>query len=143
MKFITYLSLLLCLTSISHANYESNITLDIRSPLTGLWKLTESPAQCTEYYNFREKNALIVNSGKEWVVGKYTYEYPEYQNRTSSPTLMWQIDYDNNEIDCHGQQENQAGDIVAFKVNWKNNNQVQLCDAKSNECYINLERVVP
>lgn len=142
MKFASSLSLLLCLTTLSHANYESNIDAKIRSPLLGLWKLSESPAQCTEYYNFREWNSLVVKSGQEWVVGQYSYQYPEYHDQTQ-PVLLWEIKYDNNQVDCHGQQIDQSGDVVAFKVNWKNENEVQLCDSQSNDCYIHLERISP
>lgn len=148
MKHLTFSLLSLILTfsaaqfSYAQTPYSSNIQLTVNPPVLGLWKLTESPAQCTEYYNFQMDDKIIINSGKEWVVGKYSYQFPEYHNHTT-PILMWELDYDNNEVDCHGQKIDQSGDANIFSIHWKNHNQMELCDTQSKECFFTLSRVLP
>lgn len=124
-------------------NYNSKVDLTIQPAVLGLWKLADSPQHCTEYYNFTAKNnKLVVKSGKEWVIGQYLYSFPTF-HENKPPMLMWEIKYDNNEVDCHGQKVDQSGDMALFNVKWNGVNQMQLCDVLSEKCFMTLERVQP
>lgn len=149
-KTLIFSSIMICCSSLISAqpntnveHYNSKIDLSIQPAVIGLWKLVESPKHCTEYYNFTTQNSkLVVNSGKEWVVGQYAYQFPEF-HENKQPMLMWEIKYDNNEMDCHGQQIDQSGNLSLFSVKWHNPHKFELCDALSKQCIITLERVLP
>jgi hypothetical protein len=41
-----------------------------------------------------------------------------------------QIKYDNNEVDCSGQQEDQSGEVSQYFVQWKSPNTINFCAMK-------------
>lgn len=70
-----------------------------------------APIQCRELYNFGEDNHYFTVSGKEWTFGKYFIQYKE----DSLPMLLTETIYDNNEVDCSGNQVDQSGSTsIAF-----------------------------
>ncbi len=70
-----------------------------------------APIQCRELYNFGEDNHYFTVSGKEWTFGKYFIQYKE----DSLPMLLTETIYDNNELDCSGNQIDQSGNTnIAF-----------------------------
>lgn len=123
----------------------NTIRINTRPEILGLWGM-EIPnnRKCTEYYNFRGGNEVIVNSAKEWSAGLYDYQPSPDNTLEKLPTLVMQIKYENNQVDCSGQQEDQSGEVSQYYVKWKNNNTINFCSAEQpNQCFATLHRVLP
>ena len=120
------------------------INIITRPEIMGLWGM-EIPAnkQCVEYYNFRQNNEVVIKSAKEWSIGQYQYQ-PQNNRSEQLPALVMQIKYDNNEVDCSGVQNDQAGEVQHFFVKWVNKEQIQFCASNNGEnCFATLNRSLP
>ena len=125
-------------------NQTTTIRIDNRPAIMGLWGM-EIPTnkKCTEYYNFRGNNEVIVNSAKEWSTGLYDYQ-PSTETKEKSPALLMQIKYENNEMDCSGRQEDQSGEVSQYFVRWKDQNTINFCATDGvDKCFAVLHRVQP
>lgn len=128
--------------STSSANF---IRIDTRPEILGLWGM-EIPnnKKCTEYYNFRGSNEVVVNSGKEWSIGLYDYQPSPDNTLEKPPALIMQIKYENNETDCSGRKEDQSGEVSQYFVKWNNPNTITFCASeKGDQCIATLRRVLP
>ena len=124
---------------------ENNIRVVVRPEILGLWGM-EIPnnKKCIEYYNFRGGNEFVVNSAKEWSVGLYEYQPPQEARSGLLPTLVMQVNYDNNEKDCSGNQVDQTGELSQYFVQWSNPNQINFCATEQGgQCFAQLNRVLP
>ncbi len=122
----------------------NNIRVTNRPEIMGLWGM-EIPnnKKCVEYYNFRGMNEVVVKSGKEWSYGMYDYQ-PSEDHNERLPALILQIKYDNNEIDCSGQQVDQTGEVSQYFVKWSNPHTIDFCaNEKGEKCFATLRRVLP
>ncbi len=124
---------------------ENTIHISTRPEILGLWGMDiPSNQRCVEYYNFRGHNEVVVNSNKEWSVGLFEYQPSADITQTQLPTLVMQVNYENNEKDCSGNQIDQAGELSQYFVKWANPNQIDFCASeKGNECFATLKRVLP
>ena len=125
---------------------ENNIQIRTRPEILGLWgmAINNNNKTCTEYYNFRGSNEIVVNSDKEWSIGLYEYQPSPDNTHEVMPTLAMQIRYENNEKDCSGNQVDQAGELSQYFVKWHNRNQIQFCaNEKGQDCFATLNRVLP
>lgn len=123
---------------------ESNILVSVRPEILGLWGMKIPKNKCTEYYNFRSNNELVVKSGDEWSVGLFEYQPSIPSSSEQSPGLILQIVYDNNEKDCSGNQIDQSGELSQFYVKWDNPNQINFCSIENGgECIAKLNRILP
>nr|WP_174505836.1 hypothetical protein [Acinetobacter sp. Marseille-Q1620] len=122
----------------------NTIRVDSRPAIMGLWGMViPENKKCTEYYNFRGGNEVIVNSAKEWSAGVYDYQ-PSTETKEKLPALIMQIKYENNEIDCSGRQEDQSGEVSQYFVRWKDNNTINFCASDGvDKCFAVLHRVQP
>ena len=123
----------------------NTIRIDTRPEILGLWGM-EIPnnKKCVEYYNFRGGNEVVVNSGKEWSVGLFDYQPSPDNTMEKLPALIMQIKYENNQVDCSGNQEDQSGEVSQYFVRWKNNNTINFCASeKQDKCFATLHRVLP
>lgn len=121
------------------------IRIDTRPEILGLWGM-EIPnnKKCTEYYNFRGSNEVVVNSGKEWSIGLYDYQPSPDNTLEKPPALIMQIKYENNETDCSGRKEDQSGEVSQYFVKWNNPNTITFCASeKGDQCFAILRRVLP
>lgn len=124
---------------------ENILSLSSRPEILGLWSM-EIPSQkkCTEYYNFRGGNEVVVNSAKEWSTGVYDYRPSPDNTKSTLPMLIVQVVYDNNEIDCSGNQQDQSNEINQFFVKWNSPNSIEFCTTdKGEKCLVSLNRVLP
>ncbi|ENV76273.1 MAG TPA: hypothetical protein DIT34_04580 [Acinetobacter ursingii] len=122
----------------------NTIQIETRPEIMGLWGM-EIPTnkKCVEYYNFRNANEVVVKSGKEWSYGVYDYQ-PSQDMKEKLPALIMQIKYDNNEVDCSGQQEDQSGEVSQYFVQWKSPNTINFCAGENGQqCFATLRRVLP
>lgn len=122
----------------------SKINIRTRPEIMGLWGMEIPKNQsCVEYYNFSGENNVVIKSDSEWSIGQYQYQAPS--NRSEYlPTLIFQIKYDNNEMDCSGVQQDQTGEIQQFFVKWVNPNQIQFCGNQRGEnCFATLNKQLP
>ena len=122
----------------------STIKIVTRPEIMGLWGM-EIPnnKKCTEYYNFRNANEVIVKSGQEWSYGIYDYQ-PSPDKNEQLAGLIMQIKYDNNETDCSGQKVDQSGEVSQYFVHCKNADTINFCaNEKGQQCFATLRRVLP
>ena len=128
---------------------ENIMTVSSRPEILGLWGMQipnqkQKKNQCTEYYNFRGDNEVVINSAKEWSTGIYDYRPSPDNTRSVLPVLIMQVVYDNNELDCSGQQEDQSKEISQFFVKWNTPNSIEFClTEKGEQCLVSLNRVLP
>lgn len=124
---------------------ENTIQIKTRPEILGLWGMSiPNTKSCTEYYNFRGSNEVIVNSAQEWSAGLFEYQPSPDNTKEVLPTVVMQIRYENNEKDCSGNQVDQTGDLSQYFVKWQNPNQIQFCaNEKGQECFATLRRVLP
>lgn len=95
--------------------------------------------QCREIYNFAADNEMWAVSGKEWTYGRYLVTHRE----EGLPIIALKTVYDNNEVDCSGNQIDQTGEALIAFLN-HDGNQMQWCaDPDGTECYMNFNRVLP
>lgn len=126
---------------------QKEILIDVytRPEILGLWGM-EMPKnkKCVELYNFRSGSEVVVNSAKEWSVGQFEYQPSPDNTRNKLPTLMMQVNYENNEIDCSGNQVDQAGELSQYFVKWNTPNQINFCSTEQGgECFATLNRILP
>lgn len=128
---------------------ESIMTVSSRPEILGLWGMQipdqkQKKTQCTEFYNFRGDNEVVINSAAEWSTGIYDYRPSPDNTRSVLPVLIMQVVYDNNELDCSGQQEDQSKEISQFFVKWNTPNSIEFClTEKGEQCLVSLDRVLP
>ena len=115
-----------------------------RSELVGLWGM-EIPTnkKCVEYYNFKSNNDVVIKSGEEWSSGVYDYQ-PAQDPNVQIPALILQVKYDNNQMDCSGNIQDQTGEISQYFVKWKSPSVINFCaNDQAQQCFATLRRVVP
>ncbi|MEG9302930.1 hypothetical protein [Psychrobacter celer] len=100
---------------------------------------TAKSNQCRELYNFGADNEMWAVSGKEWTYGRYLVTHRE----EGLPIIALKTLYDNNEVDCSGNQIDQTDEaLIAFL--YHDGNQMQWCaDPEGNECFMNFHRILP
>lgn len=101
----------------------------------------QSTAQkvCRERYNFGADNNVWAVSGDEWTYGKYLVTHPEQ----GLPIIAIKTIYDNNEVDCSGNQIDQTGEAIVAYLNHQGN-QMQWCaDTEGEECFMTFHRILP
>ncbi len=131
--------------SITATNKTNTFRINTRPEILGLWGM-EIPnnKKCTEYYNFRGANEVVVNSGKEWSIGLFDYQPSPDNTLEKPPVLIMQIKYENNEVDCSGQKQDQSGEVSQYFVKWIDKNKINFCASdKGDQCFAVLNRVLP
>ncbi|WP_201584015.1 hypothetical protein [Psychrobacter jeotgali] len=95
--------------------------------------------QCRELYNFGSDNQLWTVSDKEWTYGHYLITHLE----KGLPIIAIKTIYDNNEIDCSGNQVDQSGEILMAFLKHEGNKMQWCADPEGEECFVNFHRVLP
>lgn len=129
--------------SVANPQNDNSINIVVRSQIVGLWGM-EIPnnKKCVEYYNFKSNNQVIIKSAAEWSTG--IYEYQSSPENSKIGALALQVKYDNNQKDCSGHQQDQAGEVSQYFVQWRNINTIQFCTSeKQDKCVVTLRRVLP
>lgn len=95
--------------------------------------------QCRELYNFGADNEMWSVSGKEWTYGRYLITHRE----EGLPIIALKTVYDNNEVDCSGNQIDQTDEaLIAFLSH--DDNHMQWCaDPDGKECFMRFNRILP
>ena len=122
----------------------NTIRVTSRPEIMGLWGMEiTNNKKCVEYYNFRGMSDVVIKSGQEWSYGLYDYQ-PSEDHNERLPALILQIKYDNNQMDCSGQQQDQTGEVSQYFVKWANDNTINFCaNEKGEKCFATLRRVLP
>ena len=122
----------------------NTIRVTSRPEIMGLWGMEiTNNKKCVEYYNFRGMSDVVIKSGQEWSYGLYDYQ-PSEDHNERLPALILQIKYDNNQMDCSGQQQDQTGEVSQYFVKWANDNIINFCvNEKGEKCFATLRRVLP
>ncbi len=110
--------------------------------IAGQWQLQLKDAKiagCQERYNFGRDLQFLGSSGAEFTIGKYLFS----QMSDGLPVLAVQTQFDNNAMDCSGNQVDQTGDILLTYIK-QDNNTMQWCDDPDGKnCSMTLKRVLP
>lgn len=159
MKKILFVPLALCLSIHALAQDNQNSASDkkmsgspspntvqiyMRPEIAGLWGMQiPNNKKCTEYYNFKSNNNLIVNSGAEWSTGFYEYQ-PSLNPEEQLSVLTIHVQYDNNQVDCSGNKVDQADEVSQYYVKWTDPKSFQLCSIEqAGKCFSTLRRILP
>lgn len=95
--------------------------------------------QCREIYNFGADNEMWAVSGKEWTYSRYLVSHLD----EGLPIIAIKTIYDNNEVDCSGNQIDQSDETLIAFLDHKDN-QMQWCaDPEGLECFMTFRRVMP
>ncbi|MDE4453811.1 MULTISPECIES: hypothetical protein [unclassified Psychrobacter] len=95
--------------------------------------------QCRELYNFAADNEMWSVSGKERTYGRYLVTHRE----EGLPIIAIKTVYDNNEVDCSGNQVDQTDEALIAFLN-HDGNQMQWCaDPDGTKCFMNFKRILP
>lgn len=110
----------------------------------GQWQLKlnktdPSQASCQERYNFGRNQQFIGQSGGEMTYGKYLFS----NTSNGLPAIAIQTVYDNNLVDCSGNQIDQAGDMLVAYVKYEGNVMHWCRDDAGKQCSMTLFRVLP
>lgn len=98
-----------------------------------------SSAQCREVYNFAADNEMWAVSGKEWTYGRYLVTHRD----EGLPLIVIKTIYDNNEVDCSGNQIDQTDEALIAYLKY-DDTQMQWCaDPDGKQCFMNFNRVLP
>lgn len=109
------------------------------NPNQDLVAVAKKSNQCRELYNFAADNEVWTVSGKELTYGRYLITHRE----EGLPIIAIKTVYDNNEVDCSGNQVDQTDEAMIAFVN-HDGNQMQWCaDPEGNECFMNFNRILP
>ena len=104
-----------------------------------LMDVAAKSSQCRELYNFAADNEMWSASGKEWTYGRYLVTHRE----EGLPIIAIKTVYDNNEVDCSGNQVDQTDEALIAFLN-HDGNQMQWCaDPDGTECFMNFNRILP
>lgn len=122
----------------------ANVSTYILPTIVGQWQLDLSnvknaQANCQERYNFARDQKFLGVSGQERTYGEYLFSAVS----DGLPALAIQTQYDNNQVDCSGQQIDQTGDILVAYVK-QHGNIMQWCsDSEGKKCEMTLRRILP
>lgn len=95
--------------------------------------------QCRELYNFAADNEMWSVSGKEWTYGRYLVTHRE----EGLPIIAIKTVYDNNEVDCSGNQVDQTDEALIAFLNHDGNEMQWCADPDGKECFMNFKRILP
>lgn len=101
--------------------------------------LTAKSTQCREIYNFAADNEMWAVSGKEWTYGRYLVTHRD----EGLPIIALKTVYDNNEVDCSGNQVDQTGEALIAFLNHEGNKMQWCADPEGTECFMNFTRILP
>ncbi len=100
---------------------------------------TAKSTQCREIYNFAADNEMWAVSGKEWTYGRYLVTHRD----EGLPIIALKTIYDNNEVDCSGNQVDQTGEASIAFLNHDGNKMQWCADPEGTECFMNFSRILP
>ncbi|WP_201526051.1 hypothetical protein [Psychrobacter frigidicola] len=114
-------------------------TSNINSNTTLTATASKKPAQCREIYNFAADNEMWAVSGKEWTYGRYLVTHRE----EGLPIIAIKTVYDNNEVDCSGNQVDQTDEALIAFLNHDGNKMQWCADSEGTECFMSFHRILP
>lgn len=106
---------------------------------TKLMASAKKANQCRELYNFAADNEMWTVSGKESTYGRYLVTHRD----DGLPVIAIKTIYDNNEVDCSGNQVDQTDEALIAFLNHDGNKMQWCADPDGNECFMNFNRILP
>lgn len=121
----------------------AKIITEMNPPIVGVWELAleKKVGGCTEMYNFKADNKLSVVSGEEWTYGTYQLIY---KKDMALPVLMLKTTFDDNNMDCSGNQKDQSGESFAAYFKQTDARHFELCaDGAGKKCFMQFFKRLP
>ncbi len=100
---------------------------------------SQPATQCRELYYFAADNEMWAVSGKERTYSRYLITHRD----EGLPIIAIKTIYDNNEVDCSGNQIDQTDEAMIAFLNHEGNEMQWCADEEGTECYMNFRRVLP
>lgn len=95
--------------------------------------------QCRELYNFSADNEMWAVSGKERTYSRYLVTHRD----EGLPIIAIRTIYDNNEMDCSGNQVDQTDETLVAFLKYDDNKMQWCADAEGTECFMDFYKVLP
>jgi len=106
-----YLSILLFTLFITACSSSGNNDGDAdNESIVGSWSFTYPATQCVETYIFNTNNTITITSLDEISTG--TYSFANAVNSSNRHSLSFTVLNDNEQVDCEGNNVNDAGRVV-------------------------------
>ncbi|WP_230656632.1 hypothetical protein [Psychrobacter sp. I-STPA10] len=102
---------------------------------------TPSQAECKEAYTFAADNIMWSVSGAEWTYGRYVLSHQE----EGLPLIAINTLYDNNEVDCSGNQVDQTGEMMLAFVDYQSDEPYMYwcADKEGKDCFMTFKKQLP
>lgn len=100
---------------------------------------TSVPADCREIYYFGPDNEMWAVSGKERTYARYLITHGE----AGLPIIAIKTVYDNNEMDCSGNQIDQTNEAIIAFMNHQGNTMQWCADPDGEECFMHFDKILP
>ena len=113
----------------------SNMPAEVQTSTSG----SKPMMQCREIYNFEADNAMRSVSGKEWTYGRYLVTHRD----EGLPLIVIKTIYDNNEVDCSGNQVDQSDETMIAYLKYDDTNMQWCADPEGKECFMSFHRILP
>lgn len=141
---MTLAGLLAALPAPAEPVSQSVINTYITPAIAGQWEIelnneVAQASECRELYNFGANNDMWAVSGDEWTYSKYMVSYQD----DGLPIIALSTIYDNNAVDCSGNQVDQTGETFVGFLNHENNEMQWCVDPEGSECFMSFHRMQP
>ncbi|MEG0488510.1 MAG: hypothetical protein RR575_11320 [Acinetobacter sp.] len=133
-KKLIALSLLMSIVGVSKAETASVMQVLQKTPQ---WGLVQTGTACIENYRFLPSGEVLISSNQERVSG--TYSFISKENSFELPAVVIGFQTDNQQPDCTGSRENQAGSSTTNFLKKESDQKIYFCiDSLGKNCPVYL-----
>ena len=133
-KKLVALSFLMSIVGVAKAETPSVMQILQKTPQ---WGLVQTGTSCIETYRFLPSGEVLINSNQERVSG--TYSFISKENSFELPAVVIGFQTDNQQPDCMGSRENQAGVSTTNFLKKESDQKIYFCiDSLGKNCPVYL-----
>lgn len=133
-KRLVVLSFLMSIVGVAKAETASVMQILQKTPQ---WGLVQTGTACIETYRFLPSGEVLINSNQERVSG--TYSFISKENSFELPAVVIGFQTDNQQPDCTGSRENQAGSSTTNFLKKESDQKIYFCiDSFGKNCPVYL-----
>lgn len=133
-KKLVALSFLMSIVGVAKAETPSVMQILQKTPQ---WGLVQTGTPCIETYRFLPSGEVLISSNQERVSG--TYSFISKENSFELPAVVIGFQTDNQQPDCTGSRENQAGVSTTNFLKKESDQKIYFCiDSLGKNCPVYL-----
>lgn len=133
-KRLVVLSFLMSIVGVAKAETASVMQILQKTPQ---WGLVQTGTACIETYRFLPSGEVLISSNQERVSG--TYSFISKENSFELPAVVIGFQTDNQQPDCTGSRENQAGSSTTNFLKKESDQKIYFCiDSLGKNCPVYL-----